>query len=136
VSTRLGTALGAGAGMVFALAVVLTAATAGFEQPQATTLTIALVGVIFLGIAVVLAVAAYISPFFPSLGYGFCWVAVPASLLAALICAFTGYLEAAAGLAVWAVELAGCYVILRAIAPRMSRGDEAAGSSAGHDKSL
>jgi hypothetical protein len=70
--------------MVFALAVILTAATTGFEQPQATALTIALVGVIFLGIALVLAVAAYITPFFPSLGYGFCWIAVPASLVAAL----------------------------------------------------
>lgn len=121
LSTRLGTALGAGAGMVFALGVVLAAATAGFEQPQDTAVTIALVGVIFLGIALVLAVSAYLSPFFPSLGYGFCWVAAPASVMAALICALTGHPAAAVGLAVWVAELAGCYLLLRFITPKMSR---------------
>ena len=133
MSTRLGTALGAGLGMVFALGVILAAATTGFEQPEATAATIILVGVIFLGIALVLAVAAYVSPFFPSLGQGFCWVAAPASLVAAIICAFTGHGEAAIGLAAWVVELAGSYLIIDFVAPRMARptegdaGDEVSG---------
>ncbi len=133
MSTRLGTALGAGMGMVFALGVILAAATAGFEQPEATAATLILVGVIFLGIALVLAVAAYVSPFFPSLGYGFCWVATPASLVAALICALTGHGEAAIGLAAWAVELVGCYLIIGFVAPRMARptGEEAGEASRG-----
>ena len=124
MSTRLGTALGAGLGMVFALGVILAAATTGFEQPEATAATIILVGVIFLGIALVLAVAAYVSPFFPSLGQGFCWVAAPASFVAALICAFTGHGEAAIGLVAWVVELAGSYLLIDFVAPRMARPTE------------
>jgi hypothetical protein len=124
VIARLGTALGAGAGMVFGLATILAAATVGFEQPQATAATIALVGVIFLGIALVLAAAAYVSPFFPSFGIGFCYLAAPASLVSAVICAITGHRGAALGLAVWVAEFVVCYFILSELGPRMFQRNE------------
>src|SRR5512139_1815615 len=112
--------------MVFGIAIILVAATTGFEQPQATAATIALSGVIFLGLAILLAAAEYVSPFFPNFGFGFCYIGVPAALISALICVFTGHLGAALGLGIWAAELIVCYFILRELGPRMFRRDRTA----------
>ena len=118
MTSRLGFVLGAIIALLVGAWFVWTTATAEHVGPTDLRLLGGLAA-LCLAIAVVLALAAEVSPFFPGLGLGFCLPAALASLVCALISGFRGWGHVALGYALMMLVLVACFLIIRAIAARM-----------------
>ena len=115
---RIGFVLGAIVGLLVGLWFTWITATAGHVAEADLVLLGGLVALSVV-IAVILALAAELSPFFPGLGAGFCLIAGLASLVCAVISGFNGWGDAALRFVAVMLGLVACFFIIRAIAPRM-----------------
>ncbi len=114
---RLGFVLGAIIALLVGAWFVWTTATA--EGVGATDLRLlGGLAALCLVIAVVLALAAEVSPFFPGLGLGFCLPAALSSLVCAVISGFHGWADVALGYVLMMLALVACSLIITAITPR------------------
>ncbi len=115
---RIGLVLGAIVGLLVGAWFTWITATAGHVAEADLVVLGGLVALCVI-IAVILALAAELSPFFPGLGAGFCLLAALASLVCAVISGFHGWGDAAVRFAAVMLALVACFFIIRAIAPRM-----------------
>jgi hypothetical protein len=118
VASRIGFILGAVVAALVGSWFVYITATAGHVAEADLALLGGLLALCFV-VSVVLGVAAEFSPFFPSLGVGFCLVAALASLASAIISGFQGWGDAALRYAGVMLALVVCFFVIRAIAHRI-----------------
>lgn len=115
---KVGIAVGAIVGLLVGVWFVWITATAG-HVAEADLLLLGSLVALCVVVAIVLALAAEFSSFFPGVGVGFSLTAAIASLVCAVIAGFHGWVDASVRFAVVMLALVGCVFIIRAIAPRM-----------------
>lgn len=119
MASKIGFVLGAVVGSLIGVWFTWITATAGHVADADLRLLGSLVALCVV-VAVILALAAELSSFFPSLGLGFCVPAALASLVCAVISAFRGWWDAALRYAAVTLALVACFFIIRAIVRRIA----------------